>query len=153
MPGPYPSPFGKRAGDGDTRSSSADPRARDLVNRGPAAWPTFMGNHDGELRRQAKGQLPRGADEITGSTWGRPDHLRTPYPHAGDRCQFVREEWGDPEPAVIVQVQDPNDDDPNLHFNRGQDPMPWVILQTDDGFVTKTREARVRGAAGWLPLP
>lgn len=32
------------------------------------------------------------------------------------------------------------------------DPWPWVRLRRPNGIVDETREARLRGSAGWLPL-
>lgn len=32
------------------------------------------------------------------------------------------------------------------------DPWPWVRLRRPNGLIAETREARLRGSAGWLPL-
>lgn len=162
MPGPYSAPYGRHAGDGDAVTNSRDSRARTPAKAARApSWPAFLGQGGAEARRLAKGDSRRADAEILRSMWGRPPAQRTPWPTVGQAVHFVREEWGDPEPAVVLEVQDPGDDDPNLrmplHDASGVpqngtpgDPAPWCVIQTDDGFVTRCREARVRGAAGWL---
>ena len=92
----------------------------------------------------------------------------------GDRVCYRRDNWADPVLATVVEVQDLDDhDDPNLwqevKDTQGQpiydgsgeplyvpvaDPWPWVLLSPDDapGRLAQTREARLRGSAGWLPL-
>lgn len=164
MPGPYSAPFGRKTGDGDAMTNSTDTRARAPVQAAAAPqWPNFLGQRGAEVRRLAQSE-PRPSDvEIRRSMWGRPAAQRTAWPTVGQSVQFVREEWGSPEPAVVLEVQNPGDADPNLsmpfhdasgipqHGTPG-DPAPWITLQCNDGFVTRCREARVRGAAGWLPL-
>lgn len=163
MPGQFPAPFGKRAGDGDTLFDSADARALPAVMDSPPKWPDFRGHEGAEERRRQKGEPERSDQEVRRGMWGRPPGLRSGWPRAGQRLRFVRDEWGEVEMATVLEVQNPADDDPNLRMpwhdadGRPQwhiagDPAPWVILQTDDGFVTRCREARVRGAAGWMPL-
>ena len=149
MPNGSPAPFGQHPPDAGTLSVPADPRALQVASVTAKQWPTFLGRTGAERRRIAKGQPPRADDEIVTSTWHRANP--TPYPAVGQACNFVRDEWMDPEPATIIAVQDPSSADPNLTRNPN-DPMPEVVIQTADGFVTACREARVRGAAGWLPL-
>lgn len=148
MPNGSPAAFGQHPSDGGTLSAPADPRALPVQAATAKKWPNFLGHAGAEQRRIAKGQPPRTDQEIVASTWQRP--TPTPYPVAGQSCHFIRDDWMDPEPATIIAVQDPNAADPNLTKNPN-DPMPEVILQTADGFVTTCREARVRGAAGWTP--
>lgn len=165
MPGPNTAPFGRHTGDGDSLTDSPDLRALPVPPPVPQSpqWPDFRGREGAEARRLAKGEPPRSDHEIRTGMWGRSPGMRSGWPRVGQRLHFVRNEWGDPEMATVLEVQDPADNDLNLrmpwHDERGRlrwdvagDPAPWVLLQTDDGFVTRCREARVRGAAGWLPL-
>ena|SRR5437660_12327310 len=149
MPNGSPAPFGQHPADGGALSVPADPRALQVASPTAKQWPDFLGRTGAERRRIAKGQPPRTDDEIVTSTWQRPNP--TPYPVAGQSCHLVRDEWMDPEPATITAVQDPGSSDPNPKKNPN-DPMPEVVVQTADGFLTACREARVRGAAGGLPL-
>jgi hypothetical protein len=32
------------------------------------------------------------------------------------------------------------------------DPWPWIRMRRPNGMIAETREARLRGSAGWLPL-
>jgi hypothetical protein len=164
----WPSPFGKKQSDSaDVGSDSADPRCMpvQIGPGGPVAWPTYNPADD-DVRRGAKGEHPRTDDEVMTAVHGRPPHKRTAIPNPGDQVHYVRHEWGDPEPATVLQVQSvyersgpgglrprgPDEPvDPNLHINRGGDPMPLLLLMTADGLYTWTREARVRGSAGWMP--
>lgn len=124
----------------------------------------------------------------------RPLSERPPLPRPGDQVWYRRFEWNhdqrtgervDPELAVVVEVQDPQDisdqdyvddagwvRDPNLWhlirhnitgaplrdalgqlvYNPVSDPWPWVRLRRPNGIIDETREARLRGSAGWLPL-
>lgn len=110
----------------------------------------------------------------------RPVHERTPIPAEGDEVLCRLDEWGTAFPAVVDRVQPSDDvDDPYLfevQLDGNREPMliegrpvlsavddPWptlwltVSLTTrEDGFIrtvtTHTREARLRGSAGWLPL-
>lgn len=148
----------------DGESNPPSPRTQPLpqpLPPPPPRWPDFKGRAGAQARRLAKGQAPRSDDEIRRGMWGRPPGQRSGWPRAGQWLRFVRDEWADPEPALVLDVQDPGDDDPNLrmpwHDEQGRpqwnipgDPAPWVLLQCQDGFVTRCREARVRGAAGWL---
>ncbi|MFE5369261.1 hypothetical protein [Streptomyces mirabilis] len=165
MPGPNPAQFGRHAGDGDAVTDPADPRALPVPAPIPMApkWPDFRGREGAEVRRLAKGEPTRSDHEIRTGMWGRPPGQQSGWPRTGQRLRFVRDEWGEVEMATVLEVQDPADGDPNLRmpwhdaqgrpqWNVAGDPAPWVLLQTDDGFVTRCREARVRGAAGWLPL-
>lgn len=104
----------------------------------------------------------------------RPFAERTPLPAVGDEVLCRLHEWEDPHPATVDSVQPLDDvDDPHL-FRPDMDPFgdlillegrpvlmalddPWVTLwlTVDLGsrtLATHTREARLRGSAGWLPL-
>jgi hypothetical protein len=101
----------------------------------------------------------------------RPPEHRTPIPTVGERVYYRHHEWGEVTEAQVVAVQDPLDyadrylwhvltDERRrpIHDERGNrvlvpapDPWPTLTLATDWGHRA-TREARVRGSAGWLPL-
>lgn len=101
----------------------------------------------------------------------RPPHLQTPIPKVGDTVGYRHHEWGDVTVAEVLAVQDMDDStDPYLWhvvttgagtplvdgagrrvLHRAPDPWPTLTLATDWG-RRATREARVRGSAGWLPL-
>ena len=171
MPNGYPSPYGKSGEDAFSvpliradvgmvhvvvapgGRGPSDPGIGQPVTipvpAAPRVWPDFTGHSGAEVRRVAKGEPPR-TDEERRAFHKRPPGKRSSYPQPGQRIRFVRDDWADPEPAVVLAVQSPDDSDVNLLVNP-DDPAPWVILQTSDGFVTRCREARVRGAAGWLP--
>lgn len=83
----------------------------------------------------------------------------TPMPAVGGRVLYRHVEHGDVTDALVLDVGRLDDlTDPHL-WERGLDgtitgprPAPWhdLTLRTLHGtFVT--REARVRGSAGWLP--
>lgn len=152
----YPSPYGKQGEDAASPVTGVP-----AVAPAPRQWSDFLGQAGAERRRVAKGQTPRTRAEVMDGMWGRPKGRQTPWPTVGQAVRFVRHEWGDPEAATVLEVQDPGDDDANLRmplhkggealYGQPGEPAPWVTLQTADGFVTRCREARVRGAAGWLP--
>lgn len=100
----------------------------------------------------------------------RPAKDRTPIPEVGDEVMFRHTAWGVPVLAEVLAVQSLDDiSDPNLwrpelgpdgqlvtlegrHILSGaKDPWPELTLRTPYG-VGVTREARLRGSAGWLPL-
>lgn len=100
----------------------------------------------------------------------RPAALRTPIPSAGDRVYYRHHEWRDVVDADVIGVQSLTDlDDPNLwRFQLDSagvavevegrlvmiaafDPWPLLTLKTPFG-TGLSREARLRGSAGWLPL-
>ena len=100
----------------------------------------------------------------------RPRRHRVPMPDVGDTVLYRHHDWGDPEPAEVIWVQPVDDvDDPHVAtvtvdgdgapmLLEGRPVMalkvdPWrrVHLRTRFGTVD-TREARLRGSAGWLPL-
>lgn len=170
----FPSPFGKRASDGDADSATdtTDPRYGPKFQGGPVARPIITNNpyDKGDVRRIAKGEPERSKQEILDAVHGRGQSKRTKLPKVNQAVSFIRDEWGDPEPATILAVQDVTqvvDDtgglnglrtrlpgeppDPNFLINGGNDPMPLVLLVTADGLYTWTRESRVRGACGWTP--
>lgn len=101
----------------------------------------------------------------------RPAADRTPIPREGDEVLYRHHTGEQPTPATVVWVQ-PLDDiaDPNLVRTQmdpatgepmllegryvllmAKDPWPLLILTTVHGRV-ETREARLRGSPGWLPL-
>jgi hypothetical protein len=110
----------------------------------------------------------------------RPEVRRTALPFAGERVLYRAAAWGPEVPAVITAVQDmevPGDangggDIADLHVwehpdpqvpaaswahprVRGElrltaDPWPRVTLDLGGGRSAACREARVRGAPGWL---
>lgn len=111
----------------------------------------------------------------------RPFPERTPIPVEGDEVLCRLNEWGDVYGATVDRVQPEDDvDDRNLFqveladamaerllllegrpvMSKVEDPWPtlWLVVKVPrgDGFVrtvhTHTREARLRGSAGWLPL-
>lgn len=106
----------------------------------------------------------------------RPLAERPLIPVPGDRVFYRREYWDQhPVAAVVVEVQDLNDhSDPNLWIvvrniygrpiqddgvtRYAQAPDPWPELRlayVDDHDQTRyalTRESRMRGSPGWLPL-
>jgi hypothetical protein len=113
--------------------------------------------------------IPIGPDEIA---WAheRPPQHRVPVPAVGDQVLYRHNLWEDPTLAEVLAVQPLDDlDDPHLWrveldehrrpvevdgrqvIAQRIDPWPSVTLRTIYG-VGVTREARVRGSAGWLPL-
>ncbi len=100
----------------------------------------------------------------------RPRRHRTPIPAVGDTVLYRHSEWADPVDADVIYVQ-PADDltDPNLwQVQRDStgavavvdgrpvvsghvDPWVSLTLRTRYGTVI-TREARLRGSPGWLPV-
>ena len=100
----------------------------------------------------------RGQGEVT---WAhnRPAAHRTPAPKVGDRVKYRANSWRDDEivDAQILDVQWDHPDDMQLMTKAGPhpDPWPWVILGYEQGktpMTVRTREARLEGSAGWLPL-
>lgn len=109
----------------------------------------------------------------------RPAHERTPLPAVGDTVWCRLDEWGEVYEALVTGVQPEDDiDDPHMYevvtdavgdpvmvegrpaLSMLDDPWPTLWLEVkvprQDGFVkivhTHTREARLRGSCGWLPL-
>jgi hypothetical protein len=101
----------------------------------------------------------------------RPRNMRPPIPAAGDAVFYRHRHWGEVTRARVVDAQDLDDRDDEYLWHVVCDasrapiidgagrrvlkraPDPWVSLHlaTDWGHLL-TREARVRGSAGWLPL-
>jgi hypothetical protein len=101
----------------------------------------------------------------------RPAEHRTPVPAVGDEVLYRHDAWG---PAVSVEVvwKQPLDDldDPHLWrveldglgnplavdgrpiFAQRIDPWPVLRLRVPRLGLGETREARLRGSPGWLPL-
>lgn len=97
--------------------------------------------------------------------WHRQPDEREDPPQPGDVVLFRTEEWASPVPAVVTEVQNMirhNDGhggshpDPHVWDENGllrPDPWPWVTLRLGDdgtGREVRSKEARVRGSAGWL---
>ena len=111
----------------------------------------------------------------------RPLHERPVIPLPGDKVFYRRIEWEqEPRLVTVLEVQDPLDKtDPNLwqtlrnyhghllHDMWGRplhkvmpDPWPWIrVCWWEQGKIGPemerqgiTREARLRGSPGWLPL-
>lgn len=81
----------------------------------------------------------------------------TVLPAPGSRVLYRHDHHGDVTDALVMSVGAANDPtDANLWIEMGEarfpSPDPWVplLLETLYGPVV-TREARVRGSAGWLP--
>jgi hypothetical protein len=103
-------------------------------------------------------------DEIRRSAWQRAPGEREPAPEPGEVVLLRAADWEPAVSAVVLGVQDmatPGDfwDGPGgepdicVWDEDGAlrpDPWPWVTLQPEDGPQRHAREARVRGAAGWL---
>lgn len=99
----------------------------------------------------------------------RPMEHHTPIPQVGDEVFYRHVEWGPVVRADVLDVQSLDDmSDPHLwivetahgepltldgrHIIRpALDRWPLLTLRTPHG-VGLTREARLRGSAGWLPL-
>jgi hypothetical protein len=103
-------------------------------------------------------------------TMHRPGPRRVPLPAAGDRVLYRHRHFADVTPASVLEVQPVPVDDAEYESRTvcgptglpvvdgagrrvmARVPDPWVTLRlaTDWGHVD-TREARLRGSAGWLP--
>lgn len=109
-------------------------------------------------------QIPYTEDEIT---WAhrRPAQHRTPLPSVGDEVCYRHESYGPVVRAEITWVQSLDDlADPHLWqaqeglvdgravLRRRFDPWPLVRLRVPKLGTGETREARLRGSPGWLPL-
>lgn len=94
----------------------------------------------------------------------RPVADRTPIPSVGDEVLYRHAPWEPPVPADVLHVQ-PFEDmaDPNLWSDidgpegmpiwvPAVDPWPLLTLRAHGYGRVKTREARLRGSPGWLPL-
>lgn len=100
----------------------------------------------------------------------RPAGQRTPIPAVGDEVMYRHLEGGPVVRAEVLEVQDlENFQDPNLWYfqtdalgrpveiegrrvlAKAYDPWPELTVRTPYG-VGITREARLRGSCGWLPL-
>jgi hypothetical protein len=119
-------------------------------------------------RPRPDSEPPRTPDEVRRWAHQRREGEREPLPHVGERVLFRPGDWEPAVPAVVVAVQDLTPPqasdaygpggDANVwlpHPETGQlvvrpDPWPRVTLRTDDGREFLCREARVRGAPGWL---
>jgi hypothetical protein len=97
-----------------------------------------------------RSSVPWSQDELEAARKHRSH--RTLVPVAGQHVQYRHDHHRDVTDAVVVDVLwDVND--PNC-FTDGMvvsDPWPIVRLRTMHGLLD-TREARVRGSAGWLAL-
>jgi len=114
--------------------------------------------------------VPYTRDEIN---WAhrRPAPHRTPLPSIGDEVLYRHDSFGEVQPATVVWMQSLDDmADPHLWqvqadgsgapillegkhvLQRRFDPWPLLHLRLVGGIVAETREARLRGSPGWLPL-
>jgi hypothetical protein len=103
----------------------------------------------------------------------RPPWQQPPRPTVGDHVHYRHDPWGEITCAQVVRILDDPEDDPNVYryvlneqsatrspivdgagrrlVTLAPDPDPSVELHTQYGRVV-TREARLRGSPGWLPL-
>ncbi|GAA3283834.1 hypothetical protein Dvina_01465 [Dactylosporangium vinaceum] len=101
----------------------------------------------------------------------RPAQHRTKLPAVGDEVLYRHHDWGLVVPAEVLWLQPFDDlDDPNLWtvqrdplgqpltldgrpvLQQRLDPWPLLRLKVEHLGPVLSREARLRGAAGWLPL-
>lgn len=101
----------------------------------------------------------------------RPAEHRTPTPLLGDEVCYRHDAWGPVVTAEVVWRQPPDDvDDPHLWrvetdargnpllveghplFSQRLDQWPVLRLKVPRLGLGETREARLRGSPGWLPL-
>lgn len=116
-------------------------------------------------------RIPVSQEEILLGVWGRDQ--ATPLPEPGDVVLYRAQSWGDVVEAQVVAIQDyhehPNGEpDANIWYRHAEtgeamwlhdDPWPALTLDTvwhnehGDAWRMRltAREARVRGAVGWLP--
>lgn len=123
------------------------------------------------MREEQTRGIPLGEHEFAWAR-NRPAADRTPLPEAGDDVLYRHDEWGDVMPATVEWVQPADDHDDPMLWRVDRDPAtggvflhegkpmfvavpdPWPSLRLKVpglGLVT-TREARLRGSPGWLPL-
>lgn len=121
------------------------------------------------MREQDTRAVPVGPDEVAWAL-NRPAPHRVPVPAVGDQVLYRHDPWGEVSEAEVLAVQPLDDvDDPHIAFVErdalGQviviegrpvialrkDPWPRLTVRTKYG-VGVTREARLRGSPGWLPL-
>jgi hypothetical protein len=119
--------------------------------------------------------IPHSKDEGNWARW-RPKAHRTPLPEVNDRVLYRAHDWADPVGATVLEVlhTDPGGTDwncwrvrTNPHTARPlyepdgttmildphPDAWPTLLLKVDgQASHVMTREARLRGSAGWLPL-
>ena len=115
------------------------------------------------------------------SSWAisRPGPRRVPQPQVDDEVLYRHNSWETPVRATVTWVQPADDiDDPNLWQAQTdgsggtvlvegkpvfvQNPDPWVRVHLAvhagqvsgmiGGFTVETREARLPGSPGWLPM-
>lgn len=123
-----------------------------------------------QLREADTRQIPYSSWEYA---WAheRPAQHRTPLPAVGDEVRYRQDPWGPVVAADVVSVWPLDDvDDPHLWrvetdgmgnplaiegrplYAQRLDPWPIVRLRVPRLGLGDTREARLRGSAGWLPL-
>jgi hypothetical protein len=114
--------------------------------------------------------IPYSAAEVA---WAleRPAPDRSPIPAEGDEVDYRHDPWGPVRRALVLWVQPLDDfDDPHLWMVERDptgavlllegkpimaqrlDPWPLLRLQVPGVGIGLSREARLRGSAGWLPL-
>lgn len=122
------------------------------------------------MREEDTRLIPYAASELA---WARqrPAPHRVPVPRVGDEVLYRHDYWGPVEQAEALAVQSLTDlDDPMLWqievdgfghpltlegrpvISQLLDPWPTVDLRIPGRGVGRTREARLRGSPGWLPL-
>ncbi len=87
-------------------------------------------------------------EEIKLSVRHRP--VATKIPRVGSTVLYRDDHHRDVVEATVVMIHPLADDDPH-RLMCPHDPWPILRLRTIHGLVD-CREARVRGAAGWLPI-
>jgi hypothetical protein len=113
------------------------------------------------------------AEEITWARWRPQEHI-TPVPAVGDRVLYRAHDWADPVGATVLEEVDDSglgtpdwncwrvrvtngvphyDGAGEMILDAHPDRWPTLLLKVDgQASHVVTREARLRGSAGWLPL-
>lgn len=99
----------------------------------------------------------------------RPPHQRTRIPRPGERVLYRHVPYGELSEAEVEEVDTSNMEDWNVYrvvvdesgrpveiggrrvTEMVEDPWPDLVLRTDYGRLV-TREARIDGSPGWLPM-
>lgn len=113
--------------------------------------------------------IPVGPAEVRWAAF-RPSAHRSRRPALGDPVLYRHDRWDEPTTVQVIAIQPMDDlDDPNIWrveldpygdpilldgrpiIAQGFDPWPLITLSTMFG-TCETREGRLRGSPGWLPL-